>query len=458
VVGKKLLLVAASGCALLFGMVLASPALARRSPRNSALVARELARLDGVGSHRSTSGRHRGVPHQLRIGIRPRIIGGYGGVQSDWPFVAFIAYFDSAGNLVFNCTGTVVSPNVVLTAAHCAVDEATGATLDPSGFAVVTGSVDWTDQAQRQLSPVSRVILDPSYVPLPEDTFDAALLVLSKPTTAPAIPLATSSDEYLDAGGTGALIAGWGATYYGEALIPALLQWAPTVVQDPSYCGEFDPYFDASSQLCAVNPPDFLTATCNGDSGGPLAAFDASNQLVEIGIITNGPTDCNTYTADNFANVIPLSSWVSGWIQAVAPPPPPPPSPPPTPAPSPPPSTSTSSTAPPTSPPPFPTMTLGEARRDVRQTVVGALGGRAKPANSYSTRCSRRSSARFTCAVNFSHGPNDYYGTVTVYFVSGPGGLTEWTDSYTLHWVNDGCYFHSGHPNRCTIHTRRGTF
>ena len=103
-------------------------------------------------------------------------------------------------------------------------------------------------------------------------------------------------------------------------------------------------------------------------------------------------------------------------------------------------------------------MTLGEARRDVRQTFVGTLGGRTKPANSYSAKCSRRSSTRFTCTVNFSHGPNDYYGTVTVYFVSGPGGLTEWTESYTLHWVNDECYFHSGHPNRCTIHTRRGTF
>lgn len=71
----------------------------------------------------------------VRIGSRPRIIGGYGGVQSDWPFMAFILYFDAAGNPVLNCTGTVVSPNVVLTAAHCALDDTTGGPLDPSGFA-----------------------------------------------------------------------------------------------------------------------------------------------------------------------------------------------------------------------------------------------------------------------------------------------------------------------------------
>lgn len=84
---------------------------------------------------------------------------------------------------------------------------------------MVTGSVDWTDQTLRQVSPVSRVIVNPSYVPLPEDTFDAALLVLSNPTTAPAIPLATSSDEYFDVGGTGAVIAGWGQTYYGDPFL-----------------------------------------------------------------------------------------------------------------------------------------------------------------------------------------------------------------------------------------------
>lgn len=103
-------------------------------------------------------------------------------------------------------------------------------------------------------------------------------------------------------------------------------------------------------------------------------------------------------------------------------------------------------------------MTLSQAKEYVRKTVVGALGRRAKPAQSYRAKCSRKSSTRFSCGVQFSHGPNDYYGNVTVYLVSGPGGLSEWSDTYTLHWVNDQCYFHSGDPQRCTIHTRRGTW
>ena len=71
-----------------------------------------------------------------------------------------------------------------------------------------------------------------------------------------------------------------------------------------------------------MNPPDYLTGTCYRDSGGPLAAFNASNQLVEIGITTAVPADCNAYTADIFTNVISIEPWVTSWIQALAPPPP----------------------------------------------------------------------------------------------------------------------------------------
>lgn len=440
----------ALSCALAASVV--SPALARTSTHMSTSLATRIDRLSSHGSHRTRAANQRTATLRwLESGKRPRIVGGNGAVQSDWPFMAFIMYFDAAGNPEFICTGTVVAPNVVLTAGHCGVDETTGAPIDPSGYAVVTGSVDWTNQAARQVSGVSRVVVNPAYNSV-TDGYDAALLVLSTPTSAPAIPLATTADSYLETGGTGAVIAGWGETYYGDPLIQDELQWADTVVQDGSICAQHIPDFDTSSQLCAINPPDFLTGTCNGDSGGPLAAFNPSGQLVEIGIIDRGPTDCDTVTPDEFANVIALSGWVSSWIQAVAPPPPPatePPASTPTPAPS------QATTVPPPSPP---TMTLGQAKQYVRQTVSGALGGRAKPAHNYTAKCSRISRTRFTCGIQFWHGPNDYYGSVTVHLVNGPNGLTEWTDSYMVHWVNDQCYYHSTDRQRCTIHTKRGTW
>jgi len=76
----------------------------------------------------------------------------------------------------------------------------------------------------------------------------------------------------------------------------------------------------------------------------------------------------------------------------------------------------------------------------------------------YKPSCTRVASTRFSCAFTFSSGPSDYYGTVIVYYTNGSGGKVYWTDRYTVHWVNDYCYFRSGHPHRCRIHTKRGSW
>jgi trypsin len=455
----KLRAVIAACGMVLGGAVLGAPQIPSALARNSTRVppARGARRAGSSGPQHAV---HEVMPRLVWSGRRPKIIGGYGGEQSDWGFMAFVAYFDASGNPEFVCSGTVIAPNVVLTAGHCTVDEGTDVPLDPSGYVIVTNSVDWTNTSQRQLSAVSRVIVNPGYDPA-SDEDDAALLILSTPTTAPAIPLASSADESLYDGGTGAAIAGWGATYDGGPSVE-YLQWAPTVVQDSGYCAQFDPYFDSSSELCAVNPPDFSTGTCNGDSGGPIAAYDASGQLVEVGVTDEGPVDCDTETADYFAATLPLSAWAESWIQAVAPPPSsPPPSPPPASAPAPPtPSPSPSSTPPQQQPsaPTLPTLGLSTAKHYVKLTLAGGVGRVFKRGSQYTVRCSRESSTRFKCAVTFSSGPNDYYGNVTVYYVSGPSGSLQWTDTYTIHSVSDECYFHSGHPQQCTVHTRHGRY
>ncbi len=218
------------------------------------------------------------------------------------------------------------------------------------------------------------------------------------------------------------------------------------MVQRSAYCSQFDGSFTAFSKLCTVNPPNYSTGTCVGDSGGPLVAKRSNGQLVEIGIIDQGPVDCNTYTADYFANVISLNAWATGWIRAVTPGT--------TAAPSP-------QQSPPTqqsSPPPLRRLTFPDARGDVRDVLIGVLGERADPTHNYKARCSRSSAIRVTCAVSFWNGPNDYYGSVSVRYFHGKLDDGRWTDSFTIHWVNDQCYHHSGNRQRCQIHTRRGTW
>jgi secreted trypsin-like serine protease len=366
-------------------------------------------------------------------------------VQGQLEFMAFILHYDALGNPDFDCSGTVISANVVLTAGHCAVDESTGATLDPGGYRVVTGAADWTDTTNRHVSGVSRVIVDPAYSPSAK-TSDAALLVLSTPTSAPTIRLGGSADQYLEQAGTGAVIAGWGDTYAGEAPLTYGLQWASTVVQSSAYCGRFSITYNPALELCAVDAPDYNNGVCNGDSGGPLLAFDGSGQSVEIGVTSTGPTGCGTATADYFTAVLPLSGWATSWINAVAPPSPPPPPVTPTPPPASP------------SPPRLPRMTFSTGRTYTYNTVAGALPRVFHHRYGYKTSCTRRSAVRIGCNLWFSSGPNDYWGTVTVHYLFGSNNSLEWTDTYTMHWVSDQCYFHSTHPSRCRIRTKHGSW
>lgn len=410
-------------------LIATSPALARTSP-------------DGLRGAVSRA------PHRAR---RPAvsddhayIVGGTDAAQGQLGFMAFIVHRDSSGNPDFLCSGTLLSSNVVMTAGHCAIDESTYAPLDPSGYQVVTGAADWTDTANRTVSGVSRVVVDPAYNPATKSS-DAALLVLATPSPGPTIRLAGSSDLSLEQAGAGAVIAGWGDTYPGATLVQNVLQWAPTVVQGPAYCAQV-PFanfsFNPDTELCAANYPTLDTATCNGDSGGPLIAADSTGNPVEIGITSLGPADCNTNTADYFTAVEPLSSWAASWINAEAPqqaPPGPTPAPPQTP-----------------SAPQLPFMTMSVARTDVRSTLRGAFHHTMLHSHAYHSACTRKTRARVTCQFSFWAGPNDYYGMVTVYYESVSGNTVYWTDNYTMHWVNDQCYYHSGHRHRCVLHTRRG--
>jgi hypothetical protein len=274
---------------------------------------------------------------------RPQIVGGLPAPAGTFGMMAFVVYQDPGTSDGFVCSGTVVAPELVLTAGHCAVDEETGAADQASGYAVVTGSLDWTSPT-RQVSGVSRTIIDPLYNPATDDG-DAALLVLSTPTGAPAVALASDpGDLSLLQPGTPAQIAGWGLTLADT--IPDQLQWGVSVVQSAGYCAteaaDGGLPFDSSRQMCAIDAPTFADGTCNGDSGGPLLAERTNGTWVETGVTDSGAANCSTGVPNFFARADALSAWVASWIQALGAPtaptapvgtPPPPSAPPPAPAP-----------------------------------------------------------------------------------------------------------------------------
>jgi secreted trypsin-like serine protease len=251
------------------------------------------------------------------------IIGGEAAQTGTFPSLAYVVDFQ--GQLAYQCTGTVIAPSLVLTAGHCAANMQTGTPFNASGFRVVTGAVDPLRPGDL-VSTVLGVIVYPG-LERRVDNGDVALLVLSTPTSAPPIALASPAEAKRLTGGTPATIVGWGKTAYEQATLTEQLQSASTVVQAHKWCRRNAPPFYPHSEICTITPPSYTTGVCQGDSGGPLLASGPSGEAIEIGVADHVYGRCSTRHPSVFASVGSIYSWVETWIAAyrrqTAPPAPP---------------------------------------------------------------------------------------------------------------------------------------
>lgn len=254
-------------------------------------------------------------------GAQASIVGGTAAASEEWPWAAFILAADAKGE-GFSCTGTVIAPTLVLTAGHCIEDIITGRKTPVGQYVVVTGSRDVRDSTLRQVSRVSRSIAYPNFNRFKVHG-DAGLLVLTTPTTAPAVALASPTDAALFAANTPTWIAGWGLSgSLAKLKRTPVLRRGATYVQPRLYCRNharaYYPFFNYSSQLCTITPPGFSIGTCHGDSGGPALAFREDGTPVQIGITSLGAADCDTHLPDVFTRVDRIYSWIAEQVAATA--------------------------------------------------------------------------------------------------------------------------------------------
>jgi len=160
------------------------------------------------------------------------------------------------GNIGARCTATLVTPRMLLLAAHCFVET--------PGFErfLYTGNDDRM-AAETDLIPIKTFVYDPQYT-TPRQGHDFAFVVLAQPMAIAPLPINRTSLDQAE---------GKGVRYVGYGL---------RTVGDPNSGGakrqNTAPLAEVSPLLLSIAPNEH--GACIGDSGGPLLFDDGKGESI----------------------------------------------------------------------------------------------------------------------------------------------------------------------------------